>query len=71
MDQEIALEEMTRRGEMVKSPFDMSPEEYAAWKIQVQIDAREYLFSIGQPYVGLKDGVFVAEFADGRIQRID
>ena len=71
MNQEIALEEMTRRGEMVKSPFDMSPEELAAWKIQVQIDAREYLFPIGQPFVALKDGVFVAEFADGRIQRID
>ena len=71
MNQEIALEEMTRRGGMVKSPVDMSPEEYSNWKIQVQVRAREYLFSIGQPYVALKEGVFVAEFADGRIQRID
>jgi hypothetical protein len=71
MNHEIALEDMTRRGGMVKSPFDMTPDEYADWKIQVQVRAREYLFSIGQPYVALKDGVFVAEFADGHIQRID
>jgi len=71
MNQEIALDEMTRRGEMVRSPFDMSPEEFAAWKIQVQIDAREYLFSIGQPYVTYKDGIYVAEFSDGRVVRID
>ena len=71
MNQEIALDEMTRRGGMVKSPFNMTSEEYADWKVQVQVRAREYLFSIGQPYVALKDGVFVAEFADGRIQQID
>ena len=71
MNQEIALEDMTRRGEMVKSPFHMSAEEYATWKIQVQIDAREYLFSIGQPFVTRINGVIVAEFPDGRIQNIE
>jgi hypothetical protein len=71
MDQEIALEDMTRRGGMIKSPFDMTPEEYADWKIQVQVRAREYLFSIGQPYVTRQDGVIVAEFPDGRIQHIE
>jgi hypothetical protein len=71
MNQEIALEEMTRRGEMVKSPFEMLPDEYAEWKIQVQADAREYLFSIGQPYVTRKNGVIVAEFADGSIRHIE
>jgi hypothetical protein len=70
MNQEIALEEMTRRGGMVKSPLDMTPEEYADWKIQVQVRAREYLFSIGQPYVTWRDGAYVAEFADGHVQRI-
>lgn len=71
MNHEVPLEEMTRRGKMVKRPEDMTPEEYANWKIQVQIDVREYLFSIGQPYVTVKNGNTVAEFADGRVQRVD
>jgi hypothetical protein len=71
MNQEIALDEMTRRGGMVKNPFDMTPEEYADWKIQVQVRAREYLFSIGQPYVTRIDGVIVAEFPDGRVRHIE
>jgi hypothetical protein len=70
MNHEPALEEMTRRGGMVKSPFDMSPEEYADWEIQAQARAREYLFSIGQPCVTRIDGVITAEFSDGCIKRI-
>ena len=70
MNQEIALEEMTRKGEMVKSPVDMSPDEYADWKIQVQVDARKYLFSIGQPFVTYKNSVAFAEFADGHVERV-
>jgi hypothetical protein len=70
MNHEIALEDMTRRGGMVKSPFDMSPEELAKWKIQVQVDARKYLFSIGQPFVTYKEGVAFAEFADGRVEPV-
>ena len=38
--------------------------------MQVQADAREYLFSIGQPYVTRQNGVIVAEFADGSIKHI-
>ena len=71
MNHEIALEDMTRRGGMVKSPFDMTPDEYAEWKIQVQVRVKEYLFSIGQPYVTRIDGVIVAEFPDGRVQSIE
>jgi hypothetical protein len=71
MNQEVALDEMVRRGEMVKSPFDMPPEEYANWKTQTQADAREYLFSIGQPYVVRVHGIITAEFPDGRIERIE
>jgi len=70
MQQQIPLEDITRKGAMTKSPFDMTAEEYAQWKGQVQCDAREYLYSIGQPYVTEKDGQFIAEFADGRVQTI-
>ncbi len=59
--------QISRHGEMFKSPLDMSPEEYANWKIEIQTDARKYLFSIGQPYVTRQGGRIVAEFADGRV----
>ena len=70
MNQEIALEDMTRRGEMVKSPFDMTPEEYTDWEVQAQARARQYLFSIGQPCVTRVNGEIVAEFPDGHVEHI-
>ena len=55
---------------MTKSPFDMTFEEEKEWRIQKQAEARDFLFSIGQPLVYEKDGVMIAEYADGRITRI-
>ena len=70
MLQEIPLEQITRKGAMTKSPVDMSPDEFVTWQRQIQIDARKYLYSIGQPYVTRQNGKVVAEYADGRIQTI-
>jgi hypothetical protein len=70
MLQEIPLEQITRKGAMTKSPMDMSTDEFAAWQRQIQIDAREYLYSIGQPYVIRQNGKIVAEYADGRVQTV-
>jgi hypothetical protein len=64
---EIPEEELVRKGKMTKSPFDMTFEEEKEWQIQRQIEAKAYLFSIGQPLVYEKDGVMIAEYADGRI----
>lgn len=64
---EIPEEELLRKGKMTRSPFDMTLEEEREWQIQKQVEARAYLFSIGQPLVYEKDGVMIAEYADGRI----
>jgi hypothetical protein len=67
---EIPEEELVRKGKMTKSPFEMTFEEEKEWRIQKQTEARTFLFSIGQPLVYEKDGVMIAEYADGRIKRI-
>jgi hypothetical protein len=67
---DIPEEELVRKGKMTKSPFDMTFEEEKEWQVQKQIDARDYLFSIGQPLVYEKDGVMIAEYADGRIEPV-
>jgi len=51
---------------MTKSPFKTTFEEEKAWRIEKQRKARVFLFSIGQPLVYKKDGVMIAEYADGR-----
>ena len=55
-----------RKGRMTKSPFKTTFEEEKAWRIEKQRKARVFLFSIGQPLVYKKDGVMIAEYADGR-----
>jgi hypothetical protein len=67
---EIPEAELLRKGKMTKSPFDMTLEEEKEWQIQRQAEAQAYLFSIGQPLVYEKDGVMIAEYADGSIKRI-
>lgn len=67
---EIPEAELLRKGKMTKSPFDMTLEEEKEWRIQKQAEAQAYLFSIGQPLVYEKDGVMIAEYADGSIKRI-
>ncbi len=64
---EIPEEELLRKGKMTKSPFKMTFEEEKAWRIEKQAEAQAFLFSIGQPLVYEKDGVMIAEYADGRI----
>ncbi|HEY5327224.1 MAG TPA: hypothetical protein VIJ27_09495 [Mucilaginibacter sp.] len=64
---EIPEEELLRKGKMTKSPFKMTLEEEREWQIQKQLEARAYLFSIGQPLVYEKKGIMIAEYADGRI----
>lgn len=70
MLQEIPIDELTRKGTMTKSPVDMTAEEFIAWERQIQIDARKYLYSIGQPYVTRQNGKVIAEYADGRVLTI-
>ncbi|BAU52097.1 hypothetical protein [Mucilaginibacter gotjawali] len=64
---ETPEEQLMRKGTMTKSPFKMTFEEEKEWQIQKQKEAKAYLFSIGQPLVYKKDGVMIAEYADGRI----
>jgi hypothetical protein len=71
MQHDIPLEEMVRKGSMVKSPFKMTPEELKNWKQENKTEARKYLFSIGQPLVYQKNGHMIAEFADGHIEELD
>ena len=67
---EIPEEQLMRKGTMTKSPFKMTLEEEREWQAQKQLEARAYLFSIGQPLVYEKDGVMIAEYADGTIKPV-
>lgn len=70
MQHDIPLEEMIRKGTMTKSPFEMMPEERKIRQTEIQTEAREYLFSIGQPLVYEKDGRMTAAYANGRIKEL-
>ena len=70
MQHDIALEVTIRKGEMTRSPFQMTAAELENWHRENKAEARKYLFSIGQPLVYEKDGRMVAEFADGRIENL-
>jgi hypothetical protein len=54
----------------LKKPIEkMSEVEYQEWEKSIQTDAKEYLFSIGQPLVYIrKDGRTVAEHKNGTIE---
>jgi hypothetical protein len=67
---EIPEAELLRKGKMTKSPFDMTFEEEKEWRIQKQAEAKAFLFSIGQPLVYEKDGVMIAEYADGSVKSV-
>jgi predicted AAA+ superfamily ATPase len=67
MNQDIEF----KTGKMTKDPRSMSDEERREWERRCAENARNYLFSIGQPLVyKQKDGRTVAEYKDGRIQVI-
>ena len=59
-----------RIGSMTKSPHEMSQIELQKWQEEGKKEAKEYLFSINQPVVYFKDDVVVAEYADGKIERL-
>jgi hypothetical protein len=69
--EEIPVEELVKKGTMVKSPFKMTPAERAEWIVRCQAETREYLFSIGQPLVYKRDGQMIAEYANGKIEVLD
>ena len=69
--EEIPVEELVKKGKMVKDPFKMTAEERAEWQIQMSVKTRAYLYSIGQPMVYKKDGQMIAEHADGRVEYLD
>lgn len=59
-------------GTLEKPIEEMSEVEYEEWEKSIQTDAKEYLFSIGQPLVFItKDNKVRAEYKDGRIEITD
>lgn len=59
-----------REGTMTKSPWDMNDVEYKIWQEKCNKDAKEYLFSIGQPLVYVYGDKVVIENADGTTEHI-
>ena len=59
-----------RTGTLTKPTSQMSPTELRKWEEQGKKEIREYLFSINQPLVNYKNGVFIVEYKDGRIEEI-
>jgi hypothetical protein len=64
MEQNIPLELMVRKGKMAQKPWLMSPAERTKGLSSIQQEAKAYLFSIDQPLVYKKDGLYIAEYAD-------
>ncbi|SDF76706.1 hypothetical protein SAMN04487996_112139 [Dyadobacter soli] len=57
-------------GRRTNDPRSITPEERSKWQKQLAVNARDYLFSIGQPLVYKRDGHIIAEHKDGRLQVI-
>lgn len=57
-------------GRRTNDPRLLTPEERSQWQEQIAVNARDYLFSIGQPLVYKRDGHIVVEHKDGRLQVI-
>ena len=62
--------DLVKKGKMVKAPWTMTEKERAEWERRTQEEAKDYLFSIGQPLVYEKDGQMIAEHADGRVETL-
>ena len=57
-----------QQGVMVKDPRTMTAQEFTIWQKRCTENARDYLFSINQPLVYIReDGHTVAEYKDGNI----
>ena len=59
-----------RTGKMTKPTSQMSSSEYKKWQEQSRTNIKNYLFSIDQPLVYYAEGVPVAEYKDGRIEKL-
>jgi hypothetical protein len=55
-------------GTMTKSPKEMLPLELQKFEEKCNIDAKKYLFSIGQPLVYYIDNKLIIENSDGSIE---
>jgi len=66
----ITKEIKYRTGTMAKPTSQMSPTELKKWEEQSKKEIREYLFSINQPLVYYLEGMPVAEYKDGRIEKL-
>jgi hypothetical protein len=59
-----------RTGTMTKPTSLMSPTEYKDWEEDGKKEIRKYLFSINQPLVYYRGEEIVAEYKDGRIEKV-
>jgi len=57
-------------GRRTTDPRSMTVDERSKWQQQLAVNARDYLFSIGQPLVYKRDGHIVAEDKNGRLEVI-
>jgi hypothetical protein len=70
MQQTAPVEIPVKYGKLPANFDDMSLEEIKQWERAMQEEAKEYLFSIGQPLVYEKDGQMISEQADGSITHL-
>jgi hypothetical protein len=59
-----------RTGTMTKPTSQMSPSELKKWEEEGNKEIRKYLFSINQPLVYYRGEEIVAEYKDGRIEKV-
>ena len=59
-----------RTGTLTKPTSQMSETEYKIWQEETNKQIREYLFSINQPLVYYRGEEIVAEYKDGRIEKL-
>ena len=61
---------LIKKGKMKKEPWNMTSEEKQVWKKHMRNEIRSRLFSIGQPLVYYKNKQMIAEYPDGRIEKV-
>lgn len=66
----ITTEIKYRTGTMTKPTSQMSPSELKKWEEEGNKEIRKYLFSINQPLVYYRGEEIMAEYKDGRIEKV-
>jgi hypothetical protein len=66
----ITKEIRYRTGTMTKPTSQMSSSELKKWEEEGNKEIRKYLFSINQPLVYYRGEEIVAEYKDGRIEKV-